>query len=137
MGIDLEELRQERYQAERQAKEAERIKRIGKKEKARLLHEQQMEKIFLENYGTRFFITLGGNRLKKEKVTALDGFKCPVCGEPLQSIRGWAQTLVEQPQAFHALTANPFNVLGGVPAISTDIECSQKHKTHLIIQQLF
>ncbi len=135
MGIDLEELKKERYQLEQQAKQEEIRKRQQKTIKARLLHEQQMEELFLKNYGTRFFITLGGTRLKK--VTELDEFKCPVCNEKLPSIKGWAQLLAEQPQAFHALTANPFNVLGGVPAISTDVECKDKHKIPLMIQQLF
>lgn len=133
MRLDISALAEERYQEEQQAKQAEIEWRRQKKAKAFELHAMQMRELFLTNYGSRFFITLGSERLKKFKDFNV---KCQVCGEQID-ISGLCVSLAEVPKSFHSITSNPFNIMGGVPAIATDITCKNKHSTPIMLQQLF
>ncbi len=133
MGIDIEQLKKERREAERQATEEKQNAKIEKHERAAKLREKKLEDLFLKEYGERFFLTLNGIRLKK--VTNLDNFKCHECGEPI-IIRGCCQSIAEIPADFVSYTSNPLSKWVAAPALLMDAKCKNKHINQILIQQL-
>lgn len=135
LGVDLEKLREERYQEEQQAKQAETDKRREKKERARLAREAALDKEFLENYGSRdghYSITLNGKRIQKLK--SFDETVCPVCGVCL-NLSGLARSIVEQ----NDLWSHPFNPLSSFyysPCRIDTARCPNRHENNVIVQYI-
>ncbi len=133
MGIDIEQLKKERREAERQAKEAKQNGKIEHHREMWAKRERELEELFVAEYGKRFFLTLNGIRLTK--ITRLDDFTCPQCGEPI-NIRGHCQAIAELPPDFVNYSGNPLSKWLAPPGLSAEVKCKNKHVNQILIQQL-
>ncbi len=136
MGVDIEQLREERYQAEKQEKEAEINKRLEKKNKARIAREDALEKEFLDGYGFKdghYGLTLNGRRIQKLK--NFDEIVCPQCGVPLR-LQGLATSIVEVGNRIMEHPLNPLSAFYFVQCRIQDVECQNKHVNKVIVQRI-
>ncbi|SNQ62269.1 hypothetical protein [Candidatus Methanoperedens nitratireducens] len=134
LGVDINQLREERRQAEKQERLDYLAAREKKKEVETKAKEAALDKVVLEGYGTRFFVTLGDHRLKKLK--DFNDFKCPTCGVPMPGIRAWLHELVGANRPIY-LCSNVFNVHKAIACVDTnDLPCPNGHKFRILMQQL-
>jgi hypothetical protein len=136
LGVNLEDLKKERYRLEMQAKQDEINKRQEKKLKAKEAQDAALEKQFLDEYGFKeghYGITLNGRRIQNLK--SLGEFKCLHCGAGL-NLRGLAHLIVEWGQHTYAITDNPLSAWYGTPVRTEDVKCVNKHVNHVVVQYI-
>ncbi|VVB90746.1 Uncharacterised protein [uncultured archaeon] len=136
LGLDIDQLRQERIEKEHQEREQEINRRLEKKNKARQAQEAALEKEFLDNYGSRdghYLMTVGGKRI--HKLRSFEEITCPQCGV-LMDIRGLGRAIAEWRGYRFDITGNPLSVWVGIPAREDGVKCGNGHNTKITTQYI-
>ncbi len=134
MGISIEQLRQERYQAEKQRQQEEIKKRLEKKRRAIEAQEARLDHEFLSNYGAKdghYLLTVGSKRIQKLK--DFSELTCPECGieMPLQGI---CRSIMEMYPMAHPYA--PRSEFGFYPARVGSVRCRNRHEIKVVVQYI-
>jgi hypothetical protein len=137
LGVSIEQLRAEKAAKEKEERQKRLKEREEKKLREKTTREAALDRVILDGYGQKYFVTLNGQRIKKVK--GFEDLKCPECGVPIPQIRGWLHQMVTNRCPPVSVNINILlnSVFNYMPYVDTnEVSCKNGHRPHILVQEL-